>query len=167
MGIDDRPDCRRNRLLLFIGVGVVPQQEARVQRIVFRLKMSDRRKHQRVQRIVCSAQIGELRIATPTRRHQRVQHRVGRAGVHVFVAVLTVAGIALTFAYRPPANAAVAAGASSRPGLRALIAVSVAGTIWGLFNVGFAIIFSFGPTMVGSLERTNSIRPEIHPSSIG
>jgi len=79
----------------------------------------------------------------------------GVNAVHVFVAVLTVAGIALTFAYRPPANAAVAAGASSRPGLRALIAVSVAGTIWGLFNVGFAIIFSFGPTML--VERGWSI----------
>lgn len=28
------------------------------------------------------------------------------------------------------------------------MAVMVAGLIWGLFNVGFAIIFSFGPTML-------------------
>ena len=72
----------------------------------------------------------------------------GVNAVHVFVAVLTAGGIALTFAYRPPANAAIAAASSARPNIRALMAVSVAGLIWGLFNVGFAIIFSFGPTML-------------------
>jgi MFS family permease len=79
----------------------------------------------------------------------------GVNAVHVVVAALTAAGIALTFAYRPPANAAIAAASSSRPGLRALMAVSVAGTIWGLFNTGFAIVFSFGPTML--VERGWSI----------
>jgi MFS family permease len=29
-----------------------------------------------------------------------------------------------------------------------MTALSVAGLIWGLFNVGFAVIFSFGPTML-------------------
>lgn len=72
----------------------------------------------------------------------------GVNAVHIFVALLTAGGIALTFAYRPPANAAMAVPASSRPGIRALMAVSVAGLIWGLFNTGFAIIFSFGPTML-------------------
>jgi MFS family permease len=32
--------------------------------------------------------------------------------------------------------------------LKTLTAVMVAGVIWGLFNVGFAVIFSFGPTML-------------------
>jgi len=72
----------------------------------------------------------------------------GVNAVHVFVAALTAAGIALTFAYRPPPGAAIAAASSARPPARALLAVSVAGLIWGLFNVGFAIIFSFGPTML-------------------
>src|SRR5262249_8942559 len=72
----------------------------------------------------------------------------GVNAVHVFVAMLTAGGIALTFAYRPPANAAGAATASARPSIKALMAVSVAGLIWGLFNVGFAVIFSFGPTML-------------------
>jgi MFS family permease len=72
----------------------------------------------------------------------------GVNAVHLFVAVLTAGGIALTFAYRPPANAAIAAASSARPNIRALMAVSVAGLIWGLFNVGFAVIFSFGPTML-------------------
>jgi len=79
----------------------------------------------------------------------------GVNAVYVFVTALTVGGIALTFAYRPPANAAIAAASSARPGIRALMAVSVAGVIWGLFNVGFAVIFSFGPTML--VERGWSI----------
>jgi MFS family permease len=79
----------------------------------------------------------------------------GVNAVYAFVTALTAGGIALTFAYRPPANAAIAAANSARPGIRALMAVSVAGVIWGLFNVGFAVIFSFGPTML--VERGWSI----------
>jgi hypothetical protein len=30
----------------------------------------------------------------------------------------------------------------------AAIAMIAAGLIWGLFNVGFAVIFSFGPSML-------------------
>ena len=37
----------------------------------------------------------------------------------------------------------------------ALLAVIVAGLIWGLFNVGFAMIFSFGPSLL--VERGWSI----------
>jgi MFS family permease len=72
----------------------------------------------------------------------------GVNAVHFFVAALTAAGIALSLAYRPPPNAASAAALSARPDIRTLSAVSVAGVIWGLFNVGFAVIFSFGPTML-------------------
>jgi MFS family permease len=72
----------------------------------------------------------------------------GVNAVHVFVATLTAGGIALTFAYRPPGNAAIATASSACPDIRALMAVLVAGVIWGLFNVGFAVIFSFGPTML-------------------
>jgi MFS family permease len=72
----------------------------------------------------------------------------GLNAVHLFVAALTAAGIVLTFAYQPPPNAAAAATSSARLDLKTLTAVMVAGTIWGLFNVGFAVIFSFGPTML-------------------
>jgi MFS family permease len=79
----------------------------------------------------------------------------GVNAVYAFVTALTAGGIALTFAYRAPANAAIAGASSARPGIRPLMAVSVAGLIWGLFNVGFAVIFSFGPTML--VERGWSI----------
>jgi MFS family permease len=72
----------------------------------------------------------------------------GLNAVHLFVAALTAAGIVLTFAYQPPPNAAAAATSSARLDFKTLMAVMVAGTIWGLFNVGFAVIFSFGPTML-------------------
>jgi MFS family permease len=53
--------------------------------------------------------------------------------------------------YRSPDNSPVAASpapASARPDRRAIAAVVMAGLIWGVFNVGFATIFSFGPSML-------------------
>jgi MFS family permease len=44
--------------------------------------------------------------------------------------------------------AGAAATTSSRLDRSATIAVAAAGLIWGLFNAGFAMIFSFGPTML-------------------
>jgi cyanate permease len=50
--------------------------------------------------------------------------------------------------YSPPRGLAASAAVSARPDFRTTLAVIVAGLIWGLFNVGFAVIFSFGPTML-------------------
>ena len=52
--------------------------------------------------------------------------------------------------YRSPESpvAASAVPASARPDRRAIAAVIMAGLIWGVFNVGFATIFSFGPSML-------------------
>jgi MFS family permease len=72
----------------------------------------------------------------------------GVNAVHVFVAALMVIGILLALFYRPPPGEAAAAASSARLDPRTLMAVTVAGLIWGLFNVGFAVIFSFGPTML-------------------
>ena len=72
----------------------------------------------------------------------------GINSVHLFFAALVVIGIALATIYRPPPGAAAAATASARPDFATTIVVTVAGLIWGLFNVGFAVIFSFGPTML-------------------
>lgn len=72
----------------------------------------------------------------------------GVYAVDLFVAALVVIGIALAMTYRPPQGVAATATASARPDFRTTLAVTVAGLIWGLFNVGFAVIFSFGPTML-------------------
>ncbi|WP_298257948.1 MFS transporter, partial [Bradyrhizobium sp.] len=70
----------------------------------------------------------------------------------VYLAVAAVIGAALVLfalTYRPPATvASVAAMPSARLDRRATSAVVTAGLIWGLFNIGFAMIFSFGPTML-------------------
>jgi MFS family permease len=75
----------------------------------------------------------------------------GVRAVHLGVVVMIALGIALFAAtYRPPESAVSAktASASARPDRRAVIAVIAAAAIWGLFNVGFATIFSFGPSML-------------------
>lgn len=70
----------------------------------------------------------------------------------VYLAVAAVIGAALVLfalTYQPPAQAAsTVAMPSARLDRRAATAVVTAGLIWGLFNIGFAMIFSFGPTML-------------------
>ncbi|SHH61171.1 CynX/NimT family MFS transporter [Bradyrhizobium erythrophlei] len=76
----------------------------------------------------------------------------------VYLAVAALIGAAfvlLAAAYQPPGNAATMAATSGRLDRNALGAVIVAGLIWGLYNVGFAVIFSFGPAML--VERGWSI----------
>jgi MFS family permease len=65
------------------------------------------------------------------------------------VALIAVALVLLAVAYQPPANAVTTAAASVRLGRNTALAVIVAGLIWGLYNVGFAMIFSFGPSIAG------------------
>lgn len=74
----------------------------------------------------------------------------GVSVVHLSVAVLIVIGIVLlALFYRAPDNAAAnVTKASTRLDRGALAGVFVAGLIWGLYNIGFAMIFSFGPTML-------------------
>lgn len=69
------------------------------------------------------------------------------------VYLISSAAVALgfiTFAalYRSPPAAAGSILAGAVPTGRALAAVLVAGLIWSLFNVAFAMIFGFGPTML-------------------
>ncbi|QPF94292.1 MFS transporter [Bradyrhizobium commune] len=73
----------------------------------------------------------------------------GAGAVFLAAAALTAIGIVLTLFYQPPpAASAVKAAAPTRLDPLALLAVIVAGAIWGLFNVGFAMIFSFGPSLL-------------------
>ncbi|WJR75979.1 MFS transporter [Bradyrhizobium sp. NP1] len=79
----------------------------------------------------------------------------GVNAVYLVVAALLALGLALAATYRPPAAHAAVAAASGQLDLQAMAAVTVAGLMWGLLNVGFATIFSFGPTML--VERGWSI----------
>lgn len=80
----------------------------------------------------------------------------GVSAVYLTVVVLIGLGIVLlAVGYQSPANLATAATASTPLGRNAAIAVITAGLIWGLFNVGFAVVFSFGPSML--VERGWSI----------
>jgi MFS family permease len=63
--------------------------------------------------------------------------------------------VLLAALYRPAADFAITATTSQRLDRNTIIAVVAAGLIWGLFNVGFAVIFSFGPSML--VERGWSI----------
>jgi MFS family permease len=74
--------------------------------------------------------------------------RFGVAAMFLFVTALMLVGILLILAYRPPAQGAAATASAARLDANTMTALSVAGLIWGLFNVGFAVIFSFGPTML-------------------
>src|SRR3984893_9786800 len=76
----------------------------------------------------------------------------------VYFAVAALIGFGLVLlaaAYEPPAKSVAIAAASARLDRNAVIAVVAAGLIWGLYNVGFAVIFSFGPSML--VERGWSI----------
>jgi predicted MFS family arabinose efflux permease len=80
----------------------------------------------------------------------------GVGAVHLSVAAFSFLGIVLlTTTYRSPADTAVASTTSLRLDRNGAVAMIAAGLIWGLFNVGFAVIFSFGPSML--VERGWSI----------
>ena len=76
------------------------------------------------------------------------QYGVGAAqlGVAAFIAC---AFVLLATLYRPPPDSAGTPTATTgRLDRSATCAVIVSGLIWGLFNVGFAVIVSFGPSML-------------------
>lgn len=72
----------------------------------------------------------------------------GAGAVFLSAAALTAAGIVLVAFYQPPPATVAATAAPSRLDPLALLAVIVAGAIWGLYNVGFAMVFSFGPSLL-------------------
>ncbi|HLX16197.1 MAG TPA: MFS transporter [Bradyrhizobium sp.] len=80
----------------------------------------------------------------------------GVGGVHLAVVVLIgLFGLLFAATYHPPADVMTAATTAARLDRNAAVAVVAAGLIWGFFNVGFAMIFSFGPAML--VERGWSI----------
>jgi MFS family permease len=81
----------------------------------------------------------------------------GLSAVHLSIAAFIACAVALlALLYCPPpsdhATASTTKAGLDRPTILAVIA---AGLIWGLFNIGFAVIFSFGPSML--VERGWSI----------
>jgi MFS family permease len=80
----------------------------------------------------------------------------GVSAVYLAVAALIGLGLVLlAVGYRSPATSVTVAAISARLDRNAAVAVIAAGLIWGLYNVGFAVIFSFGPSML--VERGWSI----------
>ncbi|MEW6633023.1 MAG: MFS transporter [Pseudomonadota bacterium] len=79
-----------------------------------------------------------------------IQAKSGIAGAQIAVMTLIVAALALVgLFYQPPEQGtAPASAAGSRLAKPAILAVLLAGSIWALYNVGFAMIFSFGPSML-------------------
>jgi len=74
---------------------------------------------------------------------------LGVAAVHLIGATAVGVGFAiLAVLYRAPPSVSSLPAAGSFPMGRALAAVLLAGAIWSLYNVGFAMIFGFGPAML-------------------
>jgi MFS family permease len=73
----------------------------------------------------------------------------GVSAVYLAVAAMIGCGIVLlAVLYQPPPNFIAATTARARLDRNAVIAVIAAGSIWSFYNVGFAMIFSFGPAML-------------------
>ncbi|WP_245315367.1 MFS transporter [Bradyrhizobium neotropicale] len=72
----------------------------------------------------------------------------GAGAVFLSAGALTAIGIVLIAFYQPPPTTTAPAAAAARLDRPAQLAVIVAGLIWGLYNVGFAMIFSFGPSLL-------------------
>src|SRR5258705_825168 len=73
----------------------------------------------------------------------------GASAANLAVACLVGVGTGLlALSYHSPAVSTGTARSSGRLGLHAEMAVVCAGSIWALYNIGFAMIFSFGPSML-------------------
>lgn len=91
---------------------------------------------------------------------------VGVDAVHLAVAAfIAFAILLLALFYQAPADAPVESAGAARPDRIRALAVIVAGLIWGLYNIGFLVVFSFGPSLL--VERGWSIAAAGSAISIG
>lgn len=75
----------------------------------------------------------------------------GIGTVHAAVAAVIVAGgLLFAFGYRAPTASPSTQGPAERLSLRTAMLVLIAGAIWGAYNVGFSMIFSFGPSVLAA-----------------
>jgi MFS family permease len=89
----------------------------------------------------------------------------GMGAVYFAVAALITVGMVLFVAlYQPPDISAPTATVRSRLDRGAVVAVIAAGAVWALYNISFAMIFSFGPSML--VERGWSITTASSTTSI-
>jgi predicted MFS family arabinose efflux permease len=72
----------------------------------------------------------------------------GASAVFLSAGALTSIGIILITLYQPPPGTMAGVTGTERLDPLTLLALIVAGVIWGLSNVGFAMIFSFGPSLL-------------------
>ncbi|MBH5368132.1 MFS transporter [Bradyrhizobium glycinis] len=72
----------------------------------------------------------------------------GPAAASLAVCAAIALGILLLLFYQPPPASTAGAARFARLDRPTVAAVMVAGAIWGLFNVGFAMILSFGPSLL-------------------
>jgi predicted MFS family arabinose efflux permease len=72
----------------------------------------------------------------------------GASAVFLSAGALTSIGIILITLYQPPPGTTAGVTGTERLDPLTLLALIVAGVIWGLSNVGFAMIFSFGPSLL-------------------
>jgi MFS family permease len=73
----------------------------------------------------------------------------GVSSVHLAVAALVGCGSLLLAAlYHPPVRSAVEAATARGLVRYSVVAIIAAGAIWSFYNIGFATIFSFGPSML-------------------
>ncbi len=73
----------------------------------------------------------------------------GIAAVHIAIAVvIVVGGVLFALGYGAPQAGAMPAASRDRLSSSTLALMLIAGAIWGLFNLGFSMIFSFGPSIL-------------------
>ncbi len=73
----------------------------------------------------------------------------GVAAAFLLTTGLIAAGLIILAAfYQTPADVSAAPTSRGTPVGRALAAVILAGSIWGLYNAGLGMVFGFGPTML-------------------
>ena len=80
------------------------------------------------------------------------------------VVPLVFGAVLLCFLYATPATASVPL-ANAAPDRRTSCAVILAGLIWALYNTGFAMIFSFGPSMLAERGLPLTLAGSIMPAS--
>ena len=83
-----------------------------------------------------------------------VAHGSGAVDLAVAALIAVAAGV-LALTYRSPAGLTGAARVSGRLDFLTVLAVVCAAVIWALYNIGFVMVFSFGPSML--VERGWSI----------
>lgn len=68
--------------------------------------------------------------------------------MHITLGICVVALVALSLAYRSPRNSTHSGPPASRLSLRELTLVSLAGIVWGNFNVAYILVVSFVPALL-------------------